>query len=212
MLQIIGSGFGRTGTVSLKGALEQLGYRPCYHMMEVFQNPAHVPAWKAAAAGERVWPGPLSGYAAAIDWPAAAFWRELLAEYPQAKVIHTERPEDEWYRSFANTIQQAMLADMPTNPPGWFAMVEKVIVEKSLGGDAADEAAVRKAYRENNAAVRDMVPADRLLVFAPSAGWGPLCEFLGVPVPAEPYPHRNTTKEFVENVERAKQGQASEIS
>lgn len=196
MLQIIGSGFGRTGTVSLKVALEMLGFGPCYHMTEVFQNPAHVPLWQAAADGTPDWPAIFGDYRAAIDWPAAAFWKELLAAYPDARVIHTERPADAWYASFSNTIQPALNQDLPHNPPGWFTMAQAAIAERSLAGRPQDEATVRAAYAGNNAEVRTIVPPDRLLVFDPRAGWGPLCAFLGVAVPDVPYPVLNTTEEF----------------
>lgn len=197
MLQIIGSGFGRTGTVSLKVALEMLGFGPCYHMSEVFQNPAHVSLWQAAADGTLGdWSAIFADYRAAIDWPAAAFWKELLAVYPDARVIHTERPEDPWYRSFANTIQPALAAEKPHTPPGWFDMVTAAVSRRSLGGRPHDEATVRAAYARNNTEVRAAVPAERLLVLDPSAGWEPLCAFLAVDVPDVPYPLLNTTEEF----------------
>lgn len=196
-LKVIGSGFGRTGTSSLKRALEQVGLGPCYHMTEVFAAPDHIPLWHAAGTtGETDWDRLFLGYGAAVDWPTAAFWPTLMRLFPDAKIVHTERPEDDWYRSFSNTIQPAMLGDGAGTPPGWKAMVDEVIGRSVFGGGMADEAACRTAYREANAAVRAQVPADRLLVFDPSEGWGPLCRFLGVETPSVPYPHENTTRDF----------------
>ena len=104
-LAIIGSGFGRTGTMSMKMALEQLGFGPCHHMIEVIGNPAQPAHWKAIAAGQKVvWAEVFKGYNSQVDWPGAAIWRETSVAFPDAKVLHTERPEDEWWNSFSVTI------------------------------------------------------------------------------------------------------------
>jgi hypothetical protein len=104
-LQIIGSGFGRTGTMSTKMALQQLGFGPCHHMIEVIENPAQPAHWKAVAAGEKVvWAEVFEGYNSQVDWPGAAIWRETSVAFPDAKVLHTERPENEWWNSFSVTI------------------------------------------------------------------------------------------------------------
>lgn len=197
MLEIIGSGFGRTGTSSLKLALRELGFSPCYHMDEVFSHVEHIPYWDAATTGALDdWSAIFAGYRAAIDWPTASFWRELAAVYPDARVIHTERPEDAWYTSFANTIQPVLKAELPNLPPGWFAMCARTITDRCFGGRAQDREAVLDAYRRNNAAVRAELPVGRLLVFDPADGWEPLCAFLDVAVPDAPYPKVNTTAEF----------------
>lgn len=196
-LKVIGTGFGRTGTTSLKAALETVGFGPCYHMTEVFAHPAHIPLWhEAAQAGAGDWETVFDGFQASVDWPGAAFWRELVAAYPDAKVIHSERPEADWYRSFAGTIQTPLTAPSPGTPPGWSEMVANVVNGRVFGGRGDDEAACLAAYRAHNAAVRAEVPAGRLLVFDPAEGWGPLCAFLGIAEPGEAFPHRNTTADF----------------
>src|SRR5271168_2365452 len=118
-LEVIGSGFGRTGTMSLKRALDQLGFGPCHHMEEVFANPGQVPHWQALAAGQAVdWNLVFAGYRSQVDWPGAHYWRELAAAYPRAKVIHTERPEQLWWKSFSATIAVVLgsYQDMPFPP------------------------------------------------------------------------------------------------
>ncbi len=196
-LKVIGTGFGRTGTTSLKTALETLVFGPCYHMTEVFAHPDHIPLWHAApGSGSTGWDAIFEGFGASVDWPGAAFWRELVAACPEAKVIHSERPEADWYRSFAGTIQGHLTRPAPGTPPGWSEMVADVINARVFGGQGDDEAACLAAYRAHNAAVRAEVPANRLLVFDPAEGWAPLCAFLGVTEPGEPFPHRNTTADF----------------
>ena len=104
-LKIIGPGFGRTGTKSLKIALDQLGFGPCHHMHEVRDNPEQLPAWENAARGGRCdWEAMFSGYVAQVDWPGARYWRELAARYDEAKVILTVRDPELWYDSMSKTI------------------------------------------------------------------------------------------------------------
>jgi hypothetical protein len=109
-LTVIGSGFGRTGTASLKCALEILGFGPCHHMEEVMENPEQVAHWQALVAGKPVhWGDVFKGYRAQVDWPGAHVWRELAAVYPDAKIIHSVRPEDAWWKSFSATIGNVFL-------------------------------------------------------------------------------------------------------
>ncbi len=195
-LRIIGSGFGRTGTLSLKFALEMLGFSKCYHMKDVFEHPDHISAWTAAAKGETPdWGAVFEGYQASVDWPGSAVWRELLAAYPDAKIIHSERDEAAWLKSFDATIRKGVQGLVP-GPPGWPEMANAIVNERVFGGRAADDDAALDAYRRNNAAVRAEVPPEKLLVFDPGAGWAPLCAFLDVPVPDTPYPHVNKKEHF----------------
>lgn len=202
-INVIGPGFGRTGTMSLKNALDQLGFGPCHHMEEVFKNPEQVPHWQAVAAGRRVdWDEVFAGYGSQVDWPGAHVWRELAAAYPDAKVVLSVRPEASWWNSFSGTIGRFMATNqqMPL-PPHVRAMTEAatvMIAEKTFGGAFADREAALAAYRRRTDEVRAAIPKERLLVFDVAEGWEPLCRFLGVPVPDTPFPHRNTTKEFWE--------------
>src|SRR5690606_21852220 len=136
-LSVIGAGFGRTGTLSLKLALEQLGFAPCHHMTEVFANPDQAATWLAAARGEAVdWDSLLEGYKASVDWPSCHFWRELAAHYPDAKVILSTRDPRRWYESISNTIFPAMKAAASDEEPvrSVMAMASYLVAEKTFGG------------------------------------------------------------------------------
>lgn len=205
-LEIIGAGWGRTGTQSLKLALERLGLGPCYHMLEVFGHPDHVPFWAAATRGEPAdWEKLLADYRSTVDWPAAGFWRELAEANPDARVLLSYRDGDGWYESFRNTIYRAMTADPPAEP-AWirehFEMTRELILEQALGGRPDDRAHAIRCFEEHNARVRDEVPAERLIVYEVGTGWAPLCQALELPVPDEPYPRTNSTQEFQQRILR----------
>jgi hypothetical protein len=198
-LKIIGSGFGRTGTMSTKMALEQLGFGPCHHMVEVMQNPSQPAFWQARATGEELdWAEVFAGYTAQVDFPGASAWQELAIAFPEAKVLHTERPEDDWWASYSATIGKFFehRKTLPLPPPvaAIFETMDTLLVEGVMGG--LDKAGAIAAYRRNNEKVRATIPADRLLVFTPSDGWEPLCRFLGVPVPDADFPRSNARDEF----------------
>ena len=204
-LQIIGSGFGRTGTLSLKTALETLGFGPTHHMEEVFHHPDQVAHWQAVSAGQPVdWGTVFAGYGSQVDWPGCHVWRELAAAYPQAKVIHSRRPDDKWWASFSSTIGK-LIGIYPTlpMPPHIRAMMDAmapIICETTFGGQWTDRDKALEAYHRREAEVRAALPADRLLVYDVAEGWGPLCAFLGVPVPDEPFPNRNQKVDFWANL------------
>ena len=204
-LEIVGTGFGRTGTLSLKGALEQLGFGRCYHMIEVAQNPGHSALWSAADDGAPTdWTALFASYRATVDWPSTRFWRQIADHFPKARVIHTERPADAWYASVTSTIYQVMARPTPPNaPPAMHEQLEmarKLILRGVFGDRFEDEAHAIAVYEAHNARVKREIPRERLLVVEPGQGWEPLCKFLGVPIPATPYPKVNTTEEFVARV------------
>jgi hypothetical protein len=192
-LQVIGAGFGRTGTLSLKLALEQLGFGPCHHMLEVFAHPESIPLWIAAADGRPDWDAIFQDYGSAVDWPTATFYRELAEHYPDAKVILTERDPESWFASTQATIFGLDLP--PDSQDPWTVMVGKVIGEL-FEGCMHDKETVISVFQAHNARVREVIPPERLLVYQVSEGWAPLCAFLGVPVPEAPMPKVNTTEEF----------------
>jgi hypothetical protein len=201
-LEIVGTGFGRTGTLSLKGALEQLGFGRCYHMIEVAQNPGHAALWSAAHDGAPTdWSALFASYRATVDWPSAAFWRQIVDAHPHARVIHTERPAEAWYESVSNTIHQVMKRPEPEGLPPAFreqlAMARKLILRGVFEDRFEDRAWAIAVYEAHNARVRREIPAERLLVYEPGQGWEPLCKFLGVPIPATAYPKVNTTEDFL---------------
>lgn len=203
-LKVIGAGLGRTGTFSLKIALERLGLGPCHHMEEVLKaGPVQVPLWSAAIAGTPDWEATFRGFNAAVDWPTAAFWRELADYYPEAKVILTTRTPESWYESYSATIAKlmSMRDESPPHMRDWFAMALAVTVKSGVG-NRKDRAEVIEAFRTNETRVREALPADRLLVYQVREGWEPLCAFLGKPVPAEPFPNTNDQEQFWELVKR----------
>ena len=201
MIQIVGAGMGRTSTMSLKQALEMLGFAPCHHMTEMRNVPQTSDGWRRAALGEAVdFAALLAGYQASCDWPSAAFWRQILQRFPAAKVILTERPEEQWWQSISNTIFKSLrLPPAEDATPERLAqreMAKAVIIDGTFGGEVDDREHVLRIYRAHNAAVKAEVPPERLLVFDGGQGWAPLCAFLGVPVPEAPYPNTNTTEDF----------------
>jgi|HubBroStandDraft_4_1064222.scaffolds.fasta_scaffold221103_2 hypothetical protein len=194
-LQVVGAGVGRTGTHSLKLALEQLLGGPCHHMVEVMGNPAQVPTWIEAIDGNPVdWDTLLGGYRALVDWPGASFWPELHAAYPDALVLLSVRDPEAWYKSASNTIFLAFDHVPPELAP-WMAAVRQLFRDR-FSDRLEDPAAMMDAYERHNDAVRAGVPASHLLEWTPSDGWDPICARLGVPVPTEPFPVTNTTDEF----------------
>jgi len=198
-LKIIGSGFGRTGTMSTKMALEQLGLGPCHHMVEVMGNPAQPAHWAALAKGQEVdWAQVFEGYVSQVDFPGAAVWHELSIAFPDAKVIHTERPDDDWWASYSGTIGKffAHRESLPLPPPiaDIFETMDKLLVKGVFGG--LDRESSIAAYRRNNEKVRATIPAENLLIFTPADGWDPLCRFLDVPVPLSDFPRSNARDEF----------------
>lgn len=190
MLRLVGAGVGRTGTLSLKLALEKLLGAPCYHMMEVFPRPAHVEAWRAAAAGRTTdWHELFRGYAATVDWPGASFWPELTQTFPDAIVLLSTRDAESWWRSAHATI-------FSVNPPEPMGSMLRAVFARFTASALDDRDACIAAYERHNAAVRKAVPAERLVEWTASDGWAPLCRALSLPVPAEPFPHANSTEEF----------------
>ena len=200
-LKIIGAGLGRTGTLTLKAALEQLGFGPCHHMVEVFARPEQRDFWNRAALGEAVdWEEALGPYRATVDWPSCHFWRQLAQLYPDAKVILTLRDPEKWWDSMNETILRAMSKwQAETNPdPAQIEanrFAERIIAEQTFAYDFS-RANVIVAFERHNEAVRQAIPPERLLVYQVSEGWEPLCAFLGVPVPAGAFPRANSREEF----------------
>jgi len=194
-LKVVGAGVGRTGTHSLKLALEQLLGGPCHHMVEVLGDPDHqVPGWMDAIEGRPTDWAFLDRYVALVDWPGASFWPELAAANPDALVLLSVRDPEVWYKSASNTIFLAF-EHLPPEVAPWMHSVRKLFQDR-FSDQFDDPKAMMAAYERHNDAVRKAIPADRLLEWFPSDGWGPICDRLGMPVPDEPFPVTNTTDEF----------------
>lgn len=197
-MKVIGAGVGRTGTYSLKLAINRLGLGPCHHMEEVLHNrPVQLPLWVAAASGEPDWDAIYDGYGSAVDWPTAAFFRELSVAYPQAKFVLTHRSPESWAASFSETIYKLLAGrdQAPEDMRPWLDMGANVIGRSGFPA-GLDVAGLMAGFTAHNEAVQEVIPADRLLVYQVKEGWGPLCDFLGVPVPDEPFPRTNDRSEF----------------
>lgn len=215
-LRIIGAGFGRTGTLSLKEALNQLGFGPCYHMTEVFNHPEHIALWEAAARGEPIdWNDIFADYQATVDWPACDFYKELMVAYPEAKVLLTVRDPEHWYESVQNTIYLSSRKNLrsPLVAVISFAMrkfvpemrkrlrmLNAVIWNGTFDGKFEDKDYAITIYKQHIEEVKQYVPPEKLLAYNVKEGWEPLCAFLGVAVPQdEPFPHLNDRESFPGN-------------
>jgi hypothetical protein len=192
-LKIIGTGLGRTGTKSLQAALNLLGFGPCHHMVEVFAHPESAPLWIEAGKGRPDWEAIFAGYCSVVDYPGAQFWRELVAYYPQAKVLHSIRDPDEWFDSTQVTI---FSPQGPARRPSSMTEFFNIFLN-SFGTRLHDRAFMTDYFRKHTREVVRAIPAERLLVYEVSQGWGPLCEFLDVKVPGEPFPAQNSRAEFI---------------
>ncbi|TCO77623.1 sulfotransferase family protein [Chromatocurvus halotolerans] len=203
-MKVIGAGLGRTGTYSLKAALERLGFGPCYHMESVLHDmPLRVPHWNDALAGRADWAALFEGFNSAVDWPTASFYRELSAALPDARFILSTRSPDSWAASYGSTIAKLVAdrANAPEPMQAWLDMAHSVTARCAVHDNMSD-AALAQAFMTHEASVKATIPAERLLVFEAKQGWAPLCDFLGVDVPDEPYPRTNDRSEFWELVEK----------
>ena len=197
-LSVIGAGFGRTGTMSLKLALDRLGFGPCYHMVEVFKNPKASGYWEAAADGRPVdWEEVFAGYGSTVDWPSATFYKQLANAYPEAKVILTVRDPEAWFASTQATIFSRHIRD--DTEDDWQRMVLKVISDL-FDRRMTDKAKLIEVYQRHTEEVRRTIPQERLLVYEVADGWEPLCRFLDADVPNESMPRANSTDEFRQNL------------
>jgi hypothetical protein len=202
-MEVVGAGFPRTGTSTLDDALTRLGFGPCHHAKDLIGRPEKVGQWLRAYAGERVdFRALLAGYRASTDAPGCFFWRELMDEFPQARVILCERDPQSWYASMSRTILRQDLFDGPPDPS--LADLRRLsgAMFEHVFGNRLDEAHLVEVFERHNAEVRRAVPAGRLLVYEVSQGWEPLCRFLGVDVPDEPFPWLNDSAQFVSRIEQ----------
>jgi len=199
-LRVVGAGLGRTGTNSLKLALERLTGGPCYHMVELFANPGDLAQWRGALHGDppdwRTFP---ARYTATVDWPACAFWAGLADAHPDAIVLLSVRDSaEQWWRSFEATIHAGLSQPVPPDRPEWAErrQVTLEMLDRTFTPGWRERDGAMAGYEAHNAAVREAVPAGRLVEWRAGDGWEPICAALGVPVPEEPFPHVNTTAEF----------------
>jgi len=201
-LEIVGAGYGRTGTDSLREALTILGFGPCHHMHEIRDNPEKAQPWHDHFCSDT----PLDldllfdGYRSQVDWPGAHLWRESADRYPEAKVILSTRDPEAWWESYSKTIKIFRETEMPQEAPHMRQIQE--FVDAFLGDRFETKDRAIADFEAHAAEVKAAIPAERVLTYELGSGWKPLCAFLGVPVPDGAYPHTNATKAFQErNIE-----------
>jgi hypothetical protein len=200
-LKVIGSGLGRTGTKSLQTALNMLGLGPCHHMAEVFTHPESMALWIQAGNGSPTWDAIFANYCSAVDYPSAAYWRELTLCYPDAKVLHTTRDPEAWFESTQATIfAPDGIAVQAIQSGAGPAAAFFASFTGPLKGRLNDRDFLIDYFQRHHEEVLATIPAERLLVHEAGQGWEPLCEFLGVSLPAEPYPFENSRAEFIGRV------------
>ncbi len=193
-LKLVGAGLGRTGTLSIKLALEQLGFGPCYHMAELFMHPTHAALWADAADGHAEWEAIFGAYASTVDYPGCTFWRDLVRLYPDAKVLLSVRDARSWFDSTQETIfserSTRSLQDSPLK-----AFFDKTVWQ-GFRERIHDREFMIDYFTRHNAEVERTIPPERLLVYEAAQGWEPLCAFLGVPVPDKPFPRVNSREQY----------------
>jgi hypothetical protein len=210
-VKVIGVGFGRTGTMSLKAALEELGAAPCFHMIDLImgENKARdLPYWVSIANGDPVdWNEVFDGWEATVDWPAASRWRELCDAFPDLPVLLNVRDFEGWYASVENTILAVKLAaqagELPQDAnreqpaPELWGVIERLIWSGDFQGRFQDKEWVRQMYDDRIAEIKATIAPERLTVWTLGVdGWEPLAEMLDVPVPDTPFPCLHDTNEF----------------
>lgn len=211
-LKVIGAGFGRTGTFSLKDALEMLGFGQCYHMAEVFKHPEHIAHWEAVFRGESIdWQDLFHGYQAAVDWPSCTFYKQLMLAYPAAKVLLSVRDPDTWYESVKHTIYRgrsdgstplAPSSSLPSdsmqlNIAAAKPMNNQIVWHGTFHDRFEDKEYAISVFNQHYEEVKAYVPPEKLLVYHVKEGWEPLCAFLGVPVPDVSFPYLNDRESFL---------------
>jgi hypothetical protein len=203
-LKLVGSGLGRTGTKSMQTALDMLGWGPCHHMVEVFKHPESMALWVEASEGRPDWDLILKDYQSMVDYPGAAYWREIAAHFPNAKVLHTVRDPDAWFESTQATI-------FAPNSPASRAQGPQAAFFASFTAPFRDHISDRKFmtdyFRRHTEEVKAAFPPERLLIYEVGEGWDRLCAFLGVPVPDAPYPSENSRADFIARVRQREAAQ-----
>lgn len=222
-IKIIGAGFPRTGTTTLKRSLESLGFDRVYHMKELLVNPDMLHYWKTLdQTGDTDWDSLYAHFDATVDFPGYPWYKEHMKRYPDARVILTVRDFESWYKSVTSTV----LTAGPQTPGEKIKMIGKLLASsrarkvvacikffknkffaREFEGRFEDKAYAEKRWNEHLEEVKNHVPKDKLLVYDVRDGWKPLCDFLGVPEPKEPLPHLNKKENFKQMLPKLMKGQ-----
>lgn len=197
-MQVVGAGLGRTGTTSLKTAVELLLEGPCYHGSDLLQRQQDLPVWADAVQGEQVvWDSLFDGFVGCVDWPGAAVWQEMADAYPDAIVVLSTRDPEKWWQSCQETAFKILQHRERFDPDNPWRVLWDVILEETFTTEIDDRDAAMAAYERHNAEVRATAPPDRFLEWRVEDGWEPLCEALEVPVPDVPFPNLNDRESYV---------------
>ncbi len=220
-MKIIGAGFGRTGTTSLQLAIERLGFGKCYHMEELLRNPEGVIFWKNAFQEKKVdWAKLFEKYQSIVDFPGALYYKELAGYYPQSKIILTIRDPEEWYQSVYSTIfsfdpgyaiklRMVLMMPFSATARNLFQVImlnDKSTWKKYFEGNFKDKNYAIQRFNDHIEDVKKSIPKERLLIFESKDGWEPLCDFLNVEIPSEPYPNSNKKEDFHERAKNIVKG------
>jgi hypothetical protein len=212
-LQVIGAGFGRTGTLSLRQALDDQGLGRTYHGEDILFRPTHIRAWQKASHGEKVdWDRLFRKFGSAVDYPVCNMWRELAEHFPESKIVLTVRDPEGWYRSTRDTIYAArtmlpgyMRRFIPTTR--WYVdLTDSFLWNGIFEGRFEERDFAIKVFEQHIEDVKATADPDRLLVYNVAEGWEPLCAFLGVPVPDHPFPRLNDTARMKRTIVSTKVG------
>ena len=222
-IKIIGAGFPRTGTTTLKTCLETLGHSKVYHMKELLVNPERLHHWKTLdETGDTDWDALYNGYDATVDFPGYPWYKEHMKRFPEAKVILTVRDFESWHKSVDKTVFRAgpqtpgekikmmgklLMSSRARKVVKCIKFFKKIFFAEELKGKFEDKVFAKKVWDDHIAEVKSFVPADKLLVYDVRDGWGPLCKFLGVEEPAEPLPHLNKKENFKEMLPKLMKGE-----
>ena len=190
-MEVIGVGIGRTGTLSLKVALEKIGFAPCYHMLDVIMHPGDIKIWLAIGGGKDLdWKKLFKKYKAGVDYPFPTNYLKYLEKNPNTKVILTIRDPEDWYESAKETIypiQRVLINWLPFGK----IVGRTTIWHKLFNGRFKDREFAIDVFKKHIEEVKVNVPKEQLLIYNIKEGWGPLCEFLNVQIPRESFPHVN---------------------
>ncbi|ORY62132.1 P-loop containing nucleoside triphosphate hydrolase protein [Pseudomassariella vexata] len=217
-MKVLLLGVGRTGTASMRAAMQQLGYVDTYHMMSCsIENPPDALLWMDALKAKydgvgkpferEDWDKLLGNAQAVCDWPACAFAEELIQAYPEAKVVLTGRDVDSWHASTMKTVywrvtdhELRWLSNFSWAASMYYPMLKKFF-DTFFEGDFPNRG--KDVYKRHYENVKSLVPPENLLEFRVQDGWEPLCEFLGERVPyGQKFPKVNDNNDFVDRSRR----------
>ena len=201
MIKVIGAGFGRTGTHSLATALEILGFRPCYHMLELQRNPNHINFWSKVLEKQNAdWQEFFQPHNSTVEWPAVSFLSQILAAFPEAKLVLTLRDPDDWYESAADTIFDALEISLHNPNPDQqdqARFARRLILRRVFSNKYKDNDFVLGIYKRQISSAIEQVPREPLLLYCISEGWESLCAFMEIEPPGKPLPWVNKRAEFM---------------